>query len=75
MLVYSRLHRKMCIIAYRTSNISSKLFNIIIEESGSFFSKSLNIAKWMVFFKIGCCLSGLGIVRKKQAHTEIVSLK
>jgi len=53
------------------------LVSKIIEPSGSFSSKSLNIslrlvdptprrAEWMIFFKIGCCLSGLGIVRKNR---------
>jgi hypothetical protein len=25
-------------------------------------------AEWMIFFKIGCCLSGLGIVKKTGAY-------
>jgi hypothetical protein len=36
------------------------------EGSWSFSLKSFNIAEWMIFFKIGCCLSGLGIVRKNR---------
>ena len=29
----------------------------------------------MIFFKSGCCLSGLGIVRKNRRIAEIASLK
>ncbi|MCG6972579.1 MAG: hypothetical protein LJE66_05495 [Desulfobacterales bacterium] len=28
-----------------------------------------------LFFKIGCCLSEIGIVKNEQARSEIVSLK
>jgi len=49
-------------------------FNLYIEGLGSFSPKSLNMAEWMIFFYMGCCLSGLGIVKKKQAHTDVVSL-
>ena len=38
------------------------------EGSGSFSPNPLNIAEWIIFFKIGCCPSGLGIVRKNR-HT------
>ena len=45
---------------------------ILIKGSGSFSPKSLNIAEWMIFFYIGCCLSGLGIFRKNRRIPTLV---
>jgi hypothetical protein len=52
--------------------VQLNLFPELSEGSGSFSPKFLNIAEWMIFFYIGCCLSGLGIANKNRRIPTLV---
>jgi len=51
--------------------LGEKATEKLIEGSGSFQRKPMNIAEWMITSEIGCCLRPLGIVMDEQLCSAV----